>query len=447
MVEHYKDNIAFYILLFAWLIIGLFGGPAIYGVLPLSILLMKQKNMYEEMFLGFLYILVLSDNVDPALKFAGSVKNIYVLLMALFMFFDFKEFSPLKTIHKTFIPFIIFASLCLFYSPVVLTGIQKTVSYLFVLIVIPNYFYKCYQEKGMQFIRNIVYFVLTLLFIGLCSIFVSDHFAYIESGRFRGIFGNPNGLGLFCFVFFTFFYVVNKLSPETFDRREKIVGYLIIIVSIVLSNSRNALISIVLLTMFTRIFQLPISLGLLITIILLVLGYYLMDILPVIVMNLGLEKVLRLNTMQELSGRAVAWQFAWTQIQNNFFMGLGFGYDEYVMRSNFRILSKLGHQGGVHNSYLSLWINFGLIGLLIYIRSFLLIFIKAAKLSSLALPVFFAVLFAATFEGLLVGSLNPHMFFLLITVTILSENIFNTNAGPVEEQAEAEQAQLAPNSI
>jgi O-antigen ligase len=117
-------------------------------------------------------------------------------------------------------------------------------------------------------------------------------------------------------------------------------------------------------------------------------------------------------------------------------MGLGFGYDEYVMRSNFRVLSKLGHQGGVHNSYLSLWINFGLIGLLIYIRSFLLIFIKAVKITNLALPVFFAVIFSSSFEGLLVGSLNPHMFFLLIIITILSEGFLNKEDEPVEEEAQ-----------
>jgi O-antigen ligase len=397
---------------------------------------MKQKGMYEEMFLGFLYILILSDNADPSFKFAGIVKNIYILLMALFIFFDFKEFNPLLKIHKAFMPFIIFAFFCLLYSPVVIVGVQKTISYLFVLIVIPNYFYKCYKENGITFIKNIVYFVLTLLFIGLCFLVVNSEYVYIESGRFRGIFGNPNGLGLFCFVFFAFFFILNKLSPELFEKKEKIVGYLIIIVSILLSNSRNAYISIILLVLFTRLYELPTSLGLIVTIVLLVFGYYLMDKLPIIIVQLGLENFFRLNTLQELSGRAVAWHFAWNQIQDNFFMGLGFGYDEYVMRSNFRVLSKLGHQGGVHNSYLSLWINFGLIGLLIYIRSFLLIFIKAVKITNLALPVFFAVIFSSSFEGLLVGSLNPHMFFLLIIITILSEGFLNKEDEPVEEEAQ-----------
>jgi len=142
-----------------------------------------------------------------------------------------------------------------------------------------------------------------------------------------------------------------------------------------------------------------------------------------------------------LSGRSVAWHFVWQKIQDDLFIGHGFGYDEALMRRNYYELSRLGHQGGVHNSYLSLWLNFGLVGLIIYFRSFLLFFFKAAKNNGLALPIMYAILFSATFEGLLIGSLNPHMFCMLVIFALISENEFQQQEQQQPELTQEEQEQ------
>ena len=78
------------------------------------------------------------------------------------------------------------------------------------------------------------------------------------------------------------------------------------------------------------------------------------------------------------------------------------------MRRNYDYLERMGHQGGVHNSYLSMWFNVGIVGLLIYFRSFVLLFIKAAKLLPISTAVMFSVLFSVMYESWLVGSLNPY---------------------------------------
>ena len=36
----------------------------------------------------------------------------------------------------------------------------------------------------------------------------------------------------------------------------------------------------------------------------------------------------------------------------------------------------------------------------------------------------YAVLFAAAFEGLFIGSLNPQMIILLMTITVISDDVF-----------------------
>src|SRR5690606_26458361 len=120
-------------------------------------------------------------------------------------------------------------------------------------------------------------------------------------------------------------------------------------------------------------------------------------------------------------GRYFAWQFAWEKIQPFFFFGGGFATDETIMRSHYRYLERMGHQGGVHNSYLSMWFNMGIVGLLVYFRSFVLLFIKAAKLSKGAVGVLFATLFSIMYESWLVGSLNPYTIMLLMIMTVISQ--------------------------
>ena len=95
-------------------------------------------------------------------------------------------------------------------------------------------------------------------------------------------------------------------------------------------------------------------------------------------------------------------------------------------------LSKLGHEGGVHNSFLMLWLNVGLLGVIAWLRGMFLVAIKANKYTKVALPILVSVFLSAFFEGWLVGSLNPFTPFFLITLTVLISNDFQnveSNAG------------------
>jgi O-antigen ligase len=91
------------------------------------------------------------------------------------------------------------------------------------------------------------------------------------------------------------------------------------------------------------------------------------------------------------------------------------------MRKHRIYLERMGHQGGVHNAYLSFWFDVGIIGLLLFFRSFILIFIKASKLVPMSIGVMFAVLFSVSYESWLVSSLNPFTIILVIILTIVSE--------------------------
>jgi hypothetical protein len=425
MLDYYKENIQFYFILLFWVIVGIAGGPLIFLILPLSVLLMMKKEMYQELLLGFFFILILSDSELDQLDFAKNLKVVYLLLLTGFLIVEKSEFQSSNFLFKIFIPFFLVALFCLFFTETFFVGFQKSLSYIIMFILIPKFFTKLYRDKGVIVLKNIVYFGTTILLFGFILFVIHREYVYNPIiHRYMGVFGNPNGLGLYCFLLFTFYFTLNDIYEGLFSRNEKIFIYIVMLSSIVMSNSRNGFMSVAILILFDRFFQKSVLLGFIVSFILVLSNIMFSEKIPELIKQFGLESFFRLNTLQELSGRAVAWEFAWKNIQNNYFIGKGFGYDEFLMRANYRMLGKLGTQGGVHSSYLSLWLNFGLIGLITYLRSFFLVFFKSSKTTKLGFSIMYAVLFASTFEGLFIGSLNPQMIILLMTITVISDDVF-----------------------
>jgi len=424
VLQYYKENKQLYFTLIVWLIIGMYGGPLIYGVLPVTVLLMKKREMYEELLIGFLFILILSDSFEQSLVFAKSLKNIYISLLAIFVLFDLKSFQPLNKLYKIFIPFFLFSVFTMLLSigePFFFTSLQKTVSYGLTFIIIPNYIVKIYREQGEDFFKRLVYFSIAVLIIGFILKYTSPNIAYLgESGRYKGVLGNPNGLGIYCFLLFIIIFILNDFYPQLFSKQEYMLFIAMIVYSLILSGSRNSLIAILLFFLFQRFFSLSPFLGFILFLIFLIVAEIINNNLTNIILSLGLGDFFRLNTLKEAGGRYIAWDFAWKQIQHNFFIGKGFAYDEYYMGVQYKELSILGHQCCVHNTFLSFWRAQGLIGLLIYLRSYILMFIKAAKKTKYAFPVMFSITFTAMFESWLLASLSAFAFLGMFIYTIIN---------------------------
>jgi hypothetical protein len=434
--EYYKENIQLYIILVFLLVTGMYGGPIIFGVLPLVLLLLYRRGLYQEMFFGFFFILILSDSYEAHLLFAKSAKNIYISMLAMFLILKRSEFQPFNSIYKIFIPFFLISVYCLFYTETVAVSIQKTLSYFLLFLVVPNYFTRLYREYGSEILRNFVFFAATILIVSFIMILINRELVYPASGRYQGILGNPNGLGLLCFFAFILFTIVRQLHKNMFTPTEVIFIYSLVIVSLLLTGSRNSIIGVLIFVFFQKFYKINPFLGVLMVIVIGFLAELIGNNLSVIVSSLGLGDFFRVKSLENGSGRYVAWLFAWNHIQENFFIGKGFGYDEHYMRSNWDLLSRMGHQGGVHNTFLTFWMDFGIIGLLIYLRSYFLVFIAAAKKTHFAFPVLFAVTFTAIFESWLVGSLNPHTILFLIILTVLSDELFHSE--PVLETRNSE---------
>jgi hypothetical protein len=418
MLDFIKRNNHFFLILLSWVIIGRFVPQAMMAIIPLTLLLFKQKNRFAEMLIGFLFILILSDSRQDELAFAKDVKDIYLLLLTVFMFFDQKHFRQRNRFFIPFIPFFAVAAFVITRSAEPDIAIKKTLSYILLYVTIPAYIVKVLNDNPRVFLKDMVQFINILLFLGFILIPIAFDKVFL-AGRYSGVLGNPNGIGIFCTLYFMIFYTITVKYPDLFSKQEVRLTFALAVGSILFAVSRNSMFSIMLFLFFARFYKISYWAGFTIVIVAAISYQLLMNNLESILASLGLSEYLRADHIEDGSGRIVAWRFGWQQIQYNYLLGRGFSFDEYIFWENHEALSRLGHQGGVHSTYLALWMNTGLTGLLLFFIAFFRVIFKAAAKSYLALPILYGILFSITFEAWLMGSLNPYNIMFLILMNIL----------------------------
>lgn len=418
MKEYLIEYKQLVIIALIWFVVGAFMGPVIYLVLPIMLFLMFKKDMHLEILLGFFLILTFSDSRSHLFDFAAQVKNIYIVLLFLFALKVQKFIDiPIK-FYQYFIPFFILSFICIAYSPVPFVAFQKTLSYILLFISIPIYTQWVYQEYEDRFFKGIVFVVVALLILGFLIDILNPDFTRLI-GRYRGMLGNPNGLGIYVSLFMMLFTTITDFKTDVFSSKEKNSIYIIGFLSLLRCGARTSLFATLLFFFFRKFYKMSPILGFSIFVILALLYQIISTNMEFIILQLGLSEFLRIDTFSNMSGRAVAWEFAWQQIQENFFIGKGFSFTEYIYKINYEYLSMLGHQGAAHNAYLTFWLDTGLIGLILFLVALLALFLKAAKLSRLAIPVLYAILISNNFESWLTASLNPFTIQLLLILTII----------------------------
>jgi O-antigen ligase len=430
-MEVFKENRALIGIFLLWLIAG-YTGPFIYVVVGVTLFLMKQRNMYMELIVGFFYILILSDSRQDSLQWAVTVKNEYIVILSLFLLMDRKHFFPVNGFYKRFIPFFLISALCLFLAPTEIIGLaaEKTLSYFLLVLVVSNYVLRVHKDHGKNFYRVLIYFATIILIIGVILIFINPYQTHLE-GRFRGLFGNPNGLGIFSIMLLLVFSVAKDIYPDLFVQWEKQVVYGSIFLSILMCGSRNSLFAAFIFLFFSYFYKLSPFLGFIFFAIFIAVYQYVSANIVSIVEALGLTSYLRVETLGDASGRYIAWNFAKDQIKQNLWLGRGFEYTNYLFDEYSDWLNALGHQGNAHNSYLTLWLDTGFFGLAAYLWAFLSSFLQAARKSKLAIPVLYCVIFSTIFESWLTASLNPFTIQLFIILSMLTSEEIIPSRRPV----------------
>lgn len=425
MSELLKSHRQMFTLIFVWVGITVFLTPLIYLVLPLSMFYYRAQDAWTDLLISVLLVLVMSD-MDPGIvpfRAIKSAKYGMMIAISIIYFLDSARFTPQANLFSYFLPFFAYALFPLVKSSEVIEGVSKTISYGLLYLVIPNYVLMVFRRDGWEFFRNYFFFVILLLTLPYLLKYVNSWWVYM-GGRYHSLFGNPNGLGIFTFINFMLFSVCIHLNKKLFTFREKVLIYAVLVWMLIAAGSRTAVVASAMFFFFSRFFALSPFLGFIVFIAFAASIEYAQNNVVAIVEALGMQKFFRVETIEDGSGRYFAWAFAWEKINSEgfFLTGGGFGNDEWVMRHNYDFLRSQGHDGGVHNSYLTMWFNTGLIGIFLYFYGFLMAFITANKKSPIAFAVMFATLFSVLYESWLTGSLNPYSIGLLTILTLLTED-------------------------
>lgn len=385
----------------------------------LSFLLILRTRDRTKILLAFLTMLVLSDSRAAMFSFAATSKVLVVVTLFIHVLLSGDTYKTRDNqIFKNFLPFIVFAILATLWSVNTVAAFQKSLSYSLILFLVPVLLVKAIEDNK-KFGIDFIYHLIIIFSTGLLLYFVAFDFVSI-AGRYSGILGNPNGMGIFILVSLPFAFLLWKAyKDEQNMNRQMIILMIVLVASLLLCGSRTALFGIIIFMVFNRLRYFTNFVSL-IGFVILVAGYeYFMQQLPQIVLALGLGEFMRIETLLEGSGRNIAWDFAWKKIDDVFFVGGGYGYSEYIFGKHYQELSRMGHQGNAHNSYYTIWLDTGLIGLVLYLFGLLRTVLLCVKASPYTLPIIYAIVFSISYESWLAASLNPFTSFFVMTLALL----------------------------
>ena len=439
MIIAYKEHSQFIMILVVMYVAGVWGGMIIYPLYPFFLFLFGLRQRYFEMFIVAVWTLMLADYapVEGApyddLQFAKDLKPLVPLTLFAFFIRDRFSFKPYPKLFLYFIPFLVIAIIGLSDSINFRVGLQKTISYILIYLTVPLFVVYLHRKDGERFWKALITFIIGMLSIGIVLRFAAPDIA-MKVGRFKGVLGNPNGLGVFLNLTYILWILVKKFELAHFTKKENAYILFVLLISVIWTGSRNGMMSMFLFYTMFKLIQINWFFALVVLGAVLAFNDQIFEVFIAIVSFFGLEGFFRVESIEEGSGRIIAWQFAWLKIQEYFFVGGGFGHDEHIMRPNYEWLSRKGHQGGVHNSYLSLWMDTGILGIVAYFGAIIGIISKTMKRNYLAIAVFTSLAFNIYFESWLVASLNPFTIIYLTIITILISNL--TGADYVNENTE-----------
>lgn len=393
--------------------------PLSYVVLLAMMVYWISKGEDRILILAMIFILILGDNRSPNLLFFKNLRILAILVLTLRSFFDIAtkkyHFNPHILIS---LPFFVIALIGSFSSPTPGTAIAKMISYFFLLFLALNYFpYHFLRYKG-QLLMDIVYVSIVVFALGLLLLVLHPGFVYLVV-RYRGLLGNPNGLGLYAIVMTPLIVLAYQLFPQKRTTNRLAIGLLIF--SVLMCESRTALgtigIFFFLYYFYTHGKLLRVSLWLFVVPVLAF--FFLVVDLPELLESLGLGEYLRADSITTGTGRFLAWGLGWNKILENPWIGNGFAYEEYFFQEMHEFLLTTEHQGGMHNSYLTFLMNNGFIGFFLFLI-FLISLFRKIKVPGMGVPFAIAMLLCANFESWLNSSLNAFTIHFLLALTVMS---------------------------
>ncbi|MDN5290931.1 MAG: hypothetical protein PWQ06_1170 [Anaerophaga sp.] len=428
LLKEFPGIIVFALLQF--LAISLTGNGALFIVPALAFWSYMTSGKLFYPFIALMILLPLADSDFAFSTVAANTRPVLMVVLTLLVLFN-NYIHPKKYWSlNAFIPYFLVVSYYLL-DVSDFSQISRYISYMLVIAFTPVLIDHMIKYEKEAFLRGIV-LIYTMVYI-LSFLNIESDASLHEYGRFSGIFHNPNALGIFSFLFFMLVQVVFYYQPQLFSRGERYMVVFLILAGVIYSRSRSGMFAIALFWSSVYFYK---RWGFSGIIFLILLGAISSSVFSFenIIRTLGLAEFFRLESLETGSGRLIAFKEAWGQIKQNPVNGYGIGYTGQYFSEHSERLAREGHVGSVHNSFLWVWLDTGLFGLISYIYAWGSWFFKTYKYSLLTVPIGIAVLFSANLENWLMGSLNHVTIQLIIILVLLSSPSFlNKNEEPLEE--------------
>jgi O-antigen ligase len=197
----------------------------------------------------------------------------------------------------------------------------------------------------------------------------------------------------------------------TYSKRSLLIFKVLLFLIIILTGSRTALLAVFAFELILRVYKnkiLLIASLLSLTFIGIILNSVVFEEL---IMSLGLIDYLRLDTLETASGRTEVWEVAYDEFLRQPWLGKGMLYDDYFIQDY--SLKRFGENNArnwnkVWNSYLSLALDVGIIGILLFGHFWYRLF-KASTDKIFGLAFIVMILITAVTESWMAASMNTYM--------------------------------------
>lgn len=385
------------------------------------------KEQHSHLILLLLLILVFGDSRLASLQFIKNLRVLSIIFLAVLSI----QGLALRRYRLTpafllAVPFFVSASISGLASPNPVLSYAKMISYFLMLLVVFHYLQAHLQRQQEQLLMDILFMAAWIYTLGLVFLLINPGMVYIGD-RFRGMLGNPNGLGIYSSLMFAYTFILWHLYPHR--RRPMAYMFGVLFISVILSESRNALGGIGLFLLLYKLYRGKPVRRRLFWFVLLPMGILFLRVvgLETLVGAIGLDEYLRVDSITTGTGRFLAWGIGWSYILQSPLFGGGFAFEELTFFQLRDFFVTTEHQGGMHNSYLTLIMNTGFVGFALFL-GFLIVVLSRVKPAYLGLPFLITSLLSANFESWLAASLNAFTIHFFLIVMLLSNYRYLTRS-------------------
>ena len=385
------------------LIAGTLGGFLASTAILVLILMFSKKNVLELFLVLLIFTFFLGDSLIGPFVFAQNFRFAMVLVCSLYLL----KYNLFKNNNANYIiPFTIVAfCITILFSPVGISAVLRSLGFWLVGLLIFKIVNLLFMKNSKRTSELLAFTVIIYLAINIILMFLPSELTYLL-GRFRGLAGNPNGLALILIFSYALLSLLEKRKEITFKKGFFLTFKVAIFFVIFYTGSRTALLSLIAFEFLLWYRKYSVLTFVMISVLFFFFTFFIdTDFLN----NSQNISFLRYDSLMNASGRVEVWPVAWEEVENAPFFGNGFLYDNYFIKDY--VLTNIGeyvprHWSGVWNSYLSLLLNVGFIGLIAY-AYFFIQFFRKSHYKNLAIAFVTLCLLSAVTESWMAASMNP----------------------------------------